>query len=124
MSTGGKKAATAAVVVVLVILALWLPRNWLAHRTWQTEADALKDRLSPKLEAKYGEELKYTLDKFWSCYSDKIISRNDMTDVMDRLRKLKGKSEIEDKDIFEFIGYVSRIYTDSIQKKNRGQIEG
>lgn len=124
MITGGRKAAIAAVVVILVILAIWLPRNWLAHRTWKIEGEALAARLSPKLEAKYGEELKYTLDKFWSCYSDKIISRNDMTDVMDRLRKLKGKSEVEDKDIFEFIGYVSRIYTDAIQENNRRRFEG
>ena len=74
------------------------------------------------LQTKYGEELKYTVDKFWKCYEKDICSRNDMTDVMDYMKRLTGSGGITDSDIFEFIGFVSRLYTDRLDHHHREDI--
>lgn len=112
---------TAVFVVVAAGTVLFVLRGNISSRVYHNEGKALSEALSPKLADKYGEELKYTLDKFWSCYEDGIVSQNDMTDVVDRMRELRAGSEIKDLDVFYFIGYVSRIYVDGIKERHREQ---
>lgn len=104
---------------IVVIAALLLMRASVSKRVYTGTGEELARRLPPKLQEKYEEELRYTLDKFWSCYEGDIVSQNDLNDVMDRMRHLKENDTIEEEDIFNFIGFVSRIYTDALHEHHR-----
>ncbi|MCU0640252.1 MAG: hypothetical protein MUF59_10355 [Candidatus Krumholzibacteria bacterium] len=119
----GKIAIILAAVAVVAVAAVFLLRGSIGSRVYEKEAKALSKALPTNLALKYGEELDYTLDKFWSCYEDGIVSQNDMTDVMDRLRELKAKSRITDLDVFQFIGFVSRLYTDGINRRHQEKVQ-
>jgi hypothetical protein len=105
-----------AIVGIGTMIAL---RSTIGGSVYNKEVESLSSVLPSELSAKYGQELTYTMDKFWSCYSDEIVSQNDMTDVMQRLRDLRSQAEIKDMDVFTFIGYVSRIYTDGMNRKHQ-----
>ncbi len=104
---------------IVVIVALLLMRASVSKRVYTGTGEELARQLPPKLQEKYEEELRYTLDKFWDCYESDIVSQNDLNDVMDRMRYLKKNDAIEEEDIFNFIGYVSRIYTDALHEHHR-----
>ncbi len=109
----------AALAVIIAAGGLYFMRGQIKTSVYRNETGKLIDVLPAELAEKYGEELDYTMDKFWSCYEDGIVSQNDMTDVMDRLRTLRSQREIKDLDVFEFIGYVSRCYTDAMNKRHQ-----
>jgi hypothetical protein len=112
-----RKGIIKAVLLILLILSgLLIARGWISGYTYRRAGDRLASKLSPDLQSKYGKELDYTLDKFWQCYEREICNRNDMTDVMYRMRELGSMPEITDMDIFEFIGFVSGLYSDRIEK--------
>jgi hypothetical protein len=121
MSVKGRNAIIVGAAVV-VIVALVAGRGWISSRSYYRAADRLSSSMPADLQAKYGEELKYTIDKFWNCYEEDICSRNDMTDVMDGMKRLTSGGEITDSDIFKFIGFVSRLYTDRLDKYHRADI--
>ncbi len=121
MSVKGRNAIIVGAAVV-VIVALVAGRGWISSRSYYRAADRLSSSMPADLQAKYGEELKYTIDKFWNCYEEDICSRNDMTDVMDEMKRLTSGGEITDSDIFKFIGFVSRLYTDRLDKYHRADI--
>ncbi|MCK4537603.1 MAG: hypothetical protein KAV42_02270 [Candidatus Krumholzibacteria bacterium] len=106
-------------VAIVVIGALVAFRSNIGGSIYNREVRSLSSVLPPELSTKYGENFTYTMDKFWSCYKDDLVSQNDMTDVMQRLRDLRSQSEIKDIDVFIFIGYVSRIYTDAMNKRHQ-----
>jgi len=122
MSRKRIKLLTVAAVTAVVVIALLAGRGWIASRAYFRTADRLSHNLPLDLQTKYGDELKYTLDKFWSCYSEGICSRNDMTDVMDRMRQLASSSEVTDSEVFDLIGFVSRLYTDRLEDYHRESI--
>jgi len=105
-----------AIVVIALILALVLSRGRLKESIYRKNGERLAEKLSPELGAKYMTDLVYTLDKFWEFYEKGIVGRNDLTDVMDKMNYLRGKDAIRDRDIFDFISYVSRIYTDAMNR--------
>jgi hypothetical protein len=113
---------TGAVLLVVLVL-LVAGRGWISSWSYRRAAETLHRRMPADLQAKYGGDLQYTLDKFWSCFEEGICSRNDMTDVMDRMKRLSASDEIEDMDVFEFIDFVSRIYTDRLDVYHRESIE-
>jgi hypothetical protein len=121
MSVKGRNAIIVGAAVV-VIVALVAGRGWISSRSYYRAADRLSSSMPADLQAKYGEDLKYTIDKFWNCYEEDICSRNDMTDVMDGMKRLTSGGEITDSDIFKFIGFVSRLYTDRLDKYHRADI--
>ena len=45
-----------------------------------------------------------------------IISRNDLNDIMEKMKRLEKKEELKNMEVFEFIGYVSRIYTEAMNR--------
>ena len=45
-----------------------------------------------------------------------------MTDVMDYMKRLTASGDISDSDIFKFIGFVSRLYTDRLDAYHRETI--
>jgi hypothetical protein len=117
-----KKLAIVAAVTLVFLIVIIAGRGWISSRAYYRTGDRLKSSLPLDLQTKYGEELDYTLEKFWNCYSEEICSRNDMTDVMDRMKQLASKGDISDGDVFEFIGFVSRLYTDRLDRHHRRSI--
>jgi tRNA C32,U32 (ribose-2'-O)-methylase TrmJ len=113
--------ALAAVVVLIVVLLLM--RGSLSKRVYWRTGTEIEQRLDPKLAERYGEELRYTLDKFWSCYEEGIVSRNDLNEVMDRMRLVLARDTIEDEDVFNLIGLVSRIYTDKLREHHDRELK-
>ncbi|MCK4548669.1 MAG: hypothetical protein KAU49_00820 [Candidatus Krumholzibacteria bacterium] len=122
MSGKAKKALIVGAAAVVVIAALVAGKGYISSRAYVRAAGTLSSSLPADLQTKYGEDLRYTVDKFWNCYDEKICSRNDMTDVMDYMKRLTAGGEISDSDIFEFIGFVSRLYTDRLDKHHRKSI--
>jgi len=122
MSSRTRKTLIIGTGIVVLIAVLVAGKEWISSRSYFRTANSLSSSMPADLQAKYGEELKYTIDKFWNCYEEKICSRNDMTDVMDGMKRLTAGSEITDSDIFEFIGFVSRIYTDRLDDHHRESI--
>lgn len=110
-------------VAIIVIATLLIIRESVTERVYRQTGEDLTRRLPPKLEEKYGEELRYTLDKFWSCYESDIVSQNDLNDVVDRMRNLKEKDDLEDRNVFDFIGFVSRVYTDALHEHHRRTLD-
>jgi tRNA C32,U32 (ribose-2'-O)-methylase TrmJ len=113
--------AFAAVIVLITVLLL--TRDRLSERVYRRTGDELAERLDPKLRERYGEELRYTLDKFWRCYEDGIVTRNDLNEVMDRMRLVLDREPIEDEDVFNLIGLASRIYTDALRTHHDRELE-
>jgi hypothetical protein len=122
MSGKTKKTLIFGAAAVLIIAALMAGKGWISSRAYFRAAGRLSSSMPADLQAKYGEDLKYTVDKFWKCYDEDICSRNDMTDVMDHMKRLTGSGGITNSDIFEFIGFVSRIYTDRLDDYHRETI--
>lgn len=114
-------AAVAAVIVLIVVLLLM--RGTTSKHAYTRAGDTLAKQLTPELRERYEQELRYTLDKFWSCYESGIVSKNDLNDVMDKMRLIGNRDTIEDEDIFNFIGFVSRIYTDALHEYHRRALQ-
>jgi hypothetical protein len=109
---------TIAIVIVIIIL-IYNFRGYIARWRYSNVKEELINSLTEKQKEEYRKDLDYTMDKFWDCYDHGLISQNDMVDVMEKTRTLIDKEEITRSELFEFVGYVSRIYTDAIQKHNR-----
>ncbi|MBN2070427.1 MAG: hypothetical protein JW814_03130 [Candidatus Krumholzibacteriota bacterium] len=103
-------------LVILAIAALFMLRGDISRKVYYRQGEAISSALTPQLNEKYGEDLSYTLDKFWSCYKSGIVTQNDLTDVMERMKDLRSEEEISDRAIFDLIGYISRLYTDAMRK--------
>lgn len=116
-------AAVAAAALVIAVLALVQGRDRIAAGSYRRAGERVRSGMSASLQAKYGKDLSYTLDKFWSCYRGGICSRNDMTDVMERLRRLGAQETISDRDIFDLIGFISRMYSDRLDQHHRRLID-
>ena len=117
-----KRAMIAFAFLIILVAGLMAGRGWISSRAYFRAADRLHSSMSAETRARYGEELRYTIEKFWDCYDGGICSRNDMTDVMDRIKLLVSESRASDSDIFEFIGFVSRLYTNRFEDHHREEI--
>lgn len=122
MSGKTKKALIIGAAAVVVISALVAGRGYISSRAYFRAAGRLSSSLDADLQTKYGAELQDAIDKFKSCYDQEICSRNDMTDVMDYMKRLTAGGEITDSDIFEFLLFVTRLYTDRIEVHHRNTI--
>lgn len=117
MSRRAKAMIVAMVAVVVAVSLLFTVfQEAIAKRVYVRTGRELEERLSPKLREKYGTDLRYTLQTFWKFYERDLLSRNDLNDVMDKMKILLSRKEISDREIFDFIGYVSRIYTEAINR--------
>ena len=103
-----------AAAVVVIVLLLFLSKGWLAENLYRSAGGRVDEKLNERLSEKYSADLNYTLDKFWEFYEKGIVNRNDLTDVVDKMKQLAEREEIKDREIFDFITYVSRIYTDAM----------
>jgi ABC-type transporter MlaC component len=106
-----------AVVVIAVILLL--SKGWLTESLYRSAGKRIDEKLNERLSEKYSADLNYTLDKFWEFYEKGIVNRNDLTDVVDKMKRLAEREEIKDREIFDFITYISRIYTDALHEYHK-----
>ncbi len=113
-------AAVVAVAAVLAAALLLGARDAIAERMFMRSGRQLEAALGPDLQKKYGNDLQYTLKTFWKFYDRGLVGRNDLNDVMDKMKTLRGRDSIAEMEIFDFIGYVSRLYTEAM---NRSQSE-
>ena len=111
-----------AAVVLIIVIVLVLSGGRIRESIYRRNSEKLAERLSPELQSKYMTDYVYTMEKFWEFYEKGIVGQNDMTDVMDKLNYLAGKEEIRDREIFDFITYVSRIYTDAMNRYHEEQL--
>jgi hypothetical protein len=110
--------AIASVVVAAALIAtLVSSRQWIAHASYRRACAGLAARLNPTQEKKYGNDLRYTLDKFWEFYEKDLVSRNDLNDVVEKTKSLRAKKDVTDMDIFDYIGYVSGLYTEAMRRR-------
>jgi hypothetical protein len=114
-------AVIITVLIVVIIVSLIVVRGRIAERLYRQSGERIAEKLSAELLAKYHADLTYSLDKFWEFYEKGIVSRNDLTDVMEKMKLLREKERIRDRDIFDFITYVSRIYTDAMNEYHEKQ---
>jgi hypothetical protein len=117
-----KKLTTTVIVLiaaVVTITALIYSREWISKQVFMRSGGKIGAKLNPELQKKYASDLRYTLEKFWQCYDRGLVSREDLNDVMQKMRALRDKDIITDMDIFDFIGYVSRLYTEGINRRQR-----
>ena len=123
MSVKGRTAIIIGAAVIVVIVALVAGRGWISSNSYYRGAGRLSSSMPVGLQAKYGEELKYTVDKFWSCYEEGICSRNDMTDVMDSIPTgwmiITGKAFARWKRRISRISRTGRVSTSS-RARRRG----
>src|SRR5512137_2541334 len=103
----------AILAVVAIVVALVFSREWIAKQVYDRSGSSLAAKLTPELEKKYASDLHYTLKTFWKFYDRGLVSRNDLNDAMEKMKSLRAKKEITDREIFDFIGYVSRLYTEA-----------
>ena len=109
-------AVSLAIAAVVVITALYYSREAISKRVFLRAGAQLGEKLGPDLQKKYGKDLEYTLRTFWKFYERGLLSRNDLADVSDKMKALRKRPAIEDREIFDFIGYVSRLYTDAMNR--------
>lgn len=110
-------AIAAVLVVAATVVMLFTSRQWIVHRSYERAGAGLAARFNDAQEKKYGKDLRYTLDKFWEFYDKGLVSRNDLNDVVEKTRSLRAKKEITDMDIFDYIGYVSGLYTEAMRRR-------
>lgn len=110
-------AIVALAVVAAIAVMLLSSRQWIVHRSYDRAGAGLASRFNAAQEKKYGADLRYTLDKFWEFYEKGLVSRNDLNDVVEKTRSLRAKKEITDMDIFDYIGYVSGLYTEAMRRR-------
>ncbi len=106
-----------AVFVIAVLLLL--SKGWLTESLYRSAGKRIDEKLNERLSEKYSADLNYTLDKFWEFYEKGIVNRNDLTDVVDKMKRLAEREEIKDREIFDFITYISRIYTDAMHEYHK-----
>lgn len=109
-------ALISLVAVVVIVVALYLTKGWLTESLYRSAGRRLDEKLNERLSEKYSADLNYTLDKFWDFYEKGIVNQNDLTDVVEKMRQLTEREEIKDREIFDFITYVSRLYTDAMHE--------
>jgi hypothetical protein len=110
------------VACAAAFVVMYVSRDSISRKVYERTGERLAGRMTPEQREKYGADLTYTLDTFWKFRERGLISQNDLADVMDKMKRLAGKDRLEDMEIFDFIGYVSRIYTEVI-RKNREKLE-
>ena len=115
---------SASVAVAAVILVLLLARGWISEHVYDREVDKLVGRFSAEQLIKYEKEIRYIMQKFWSCYEEGIVTQNDMNDVMEKMRQLSSKSRIEKKELYGFADFVSNTFSEAIQKYQEKTFDG
>lgn len=106
-----KRIIVTTVIALSIILILFFLKGIIPKQIYRSKVNKLAGKVSVNEPIDYRDDLRYTMDKFWSFHEQGIISRNDLNDVMDRLKALNQKETVGEDEIFDFIDYVSNAYT-------------
>jgi len=112
----------AGLIVTTTIVVALVSRQWTVKHVYFKYANKIVYRMNPDQKAKYYEDFDYTVKKFWRLYRKGVMTRNDLNDVVWKMKRLSRKQELKNMDLFDFIGYVSRLYTDALNKLHREQL--
>ena len=111
-----RKIIIIVAVFIVAVVTIYFFREGIAERRFKSKADKLARKIPEKYREAYEEEFHYNINKFWSAYENGLVSKNDLIDVTDYIDDLNRKEELSRKEVFDFLDYVSRIYTDGIRK--------
>lgn len=106
------------ILIVLIAAAVFFLRGVLPKMVFMRKGDKLAEKIPPEFVEYYSDELRYTLDRFWACYEEGIVSKNDLNDVVERLDALNRKDDVTKSEIFQYIGYVSGLYSEAITERD------
>ncbi|MCD6379301.1 hypothetical protein J7M07_02490 [bacterium] len=113
-----KKLVIILSIALSTIIILFLLREVIPKQMYMIQVNKLARKISVDDRINYREDLHYTMNKFWSSHRQRLTTRNDLNEVMDRLNALNRKETVDKDEIFDFIDYVSDIYTTAIIKRN------
>jgi uncharacterized protein YxeA len=113
-----KKLVIILGIALLAITILFLLREVIPKQMYMIQVNKLAKKTPADDQINYREDLRYTMNKFWSSHRQKLTTQNDLNEVMDRLNALNRKEAVDKGEIFDFIDYVSNIYTTAIIKRN------
>lgn len=115
-----KKLIMMIAAALSVLLVLFIFKGFISKQIYMMQVNELADKVPAPADDRinYKEDLRYTMNKLWSSRQEKIITQNDLNEVLDRLKALNRKENVTEKEIFDFIDYVSNIYTTAIIKRN------
>ena len=119
-----KKILIPVVVIIALLIVTYSLRDFISEKRFMTKAERLADKIPPEHKEHYEKEFYYAINKFWECYEKKVVSENDLIDVLDYIDDLNRKEQVSREEIFDFLGYVSRIYTTAIRKNQERKQTG
>ena len=111
-------------IVIIAIILLVMAKPWTEKLIYFKNANEVLQKTDRLTKDKYQKEYNYTINKFWKLYKKGYLTRNDLNEVVWHMRKLKGQKEITDKEIFNLIGFISRMYIDALDKKDKERLSG
>ncbi len=113
-----KRLIIILVIAISTIVILFLLKEVISKQIYMRQVNELAEKVPTDDPTNYREDLHYTMEKFWACHKQEIISQNDLNEVMDRVKALNRKEAVSGVEIFNFINYVSDIYTTATIKFN------
>lgn len=113
-----KKLIIMITAALSVVLVLFLLKGFISKQIYMRQVNELAEKVPAGDGINYKEDLRYTMNKLWSSRQENLTTQNDLNEVLDRLKALNRKETVTRNEIFDFIDYVSDIYTTAIIKKN------
>lgn len=113
-----KKIIVTAVIAISIIIILFLLKGIIPKHIYMVQVNKLAEKVPSDEQINYREDLHYTMDKLWSSHRQGTTTQNDLNEVMDRLNALNLKEDVSNDEIFDFIDYVSNIYTKAAIKRS------
>jgi len=98
-------------IAISTIVILFLLKEVISKQIYMRQVNELAEKVPTDKPINYREDLLYTMKKFWASYKQEIITQNDLNEVMDHVKALNRKETVSGAEIFNFINYVSDIYT-------------
>jgi len=119
-----KGALIISSIVVIVIILLIMAKPWTERMIYFKNANEILQKTDNLTRDKYLKDYNYTVNKFWELYKKGYLTRNDLNEVVWHMRKLNRQKEISDREIFNLINFISRIYIDALDKRRNEKLSG
>jgi len=111
-------------IVVIIIILLFMAKPWTERMIFFKNANEILRKTDNLTRDKYLKDYNYTVNKFWELYKKGYLTRNDLNEVVWHMRKLNRQREISDREVFNLINFISRIYIDALDKKRNEKLSG
>ncbi len=119
-----KGALIISTIVVIVIILLIMAKPWTERMIYFKNANEILQKTDNLTRDKYLKDYNYTVNKFWELYKKGYLTKNDLNEVVWHMRKLNRQKEISDREVFNLINFISRIYIDALDKKRNEKLSG